>query len=137
MAISAAMVEQAVVDQVQAIMDAVESDYTILDRAEAKRHKAQLELERAIANYEAFMAADLDFTNPITTRKAQELEAGIEAAQTAADSLPGQRPSTSYTDDWNDLSLEDQRGQIQALIASVTVWPGRGPERIEVVTTLD
>ena len=118
-------------------MDAVEADYTILDKAEAKRHKAQLQLDQAQANYEAFMAADLDFTNPATTRKAQDLEAQIDAAQIVVDQLPGQRPSVDYTSDWNDLSLDDQRAQIQALIKQVVVWPGRGADRIELTTTLD
>lgn len=135
--ISANLVESAVVETVQAIMDAVEADYTILDKAEAKRHKAQLQLDQAQANYEAFMAADLDFTNPATTRKAQDLEAQIDAAQIVVDQLPGQRPSVDYTSDWNDLSLDDQRAQIQALIKQVVVWPGRGADRIELTTTLD
>jgi DNA invertase Pin-like site-specific DNA recombinase len=131
-AISAELVERVVVDAIQLAMDSLESEYALSDRASTNRRRARLDLERARANYEAAMTAMSDFTDAIAVAKIKELKVAVDDCRARVDQLGHGRSQVTLTDDWNDLSLDQQRDHIRALIESVTVAPGRGESRVTI-----
>jgi DNA invertase Pin-like site-specific DNA recombinase len=131
--ISAQMVERVVVETVQVVMDALEADYTIADKAAAKRQRAQQDLASAQTNYVAAMDAMQDWTDAAAVAKLAELKSIVDDMEDKFARMPNPRPQVQVFDHWNDLALEDQRDYIRTFIDSVIVHPGRGPERIDVV----
>lgn len=129
--IGADMVEEAVIDAVQDILDGVEGtasvDVNVANaREEAERTEAELDAAiRAFAGIENVQAANERLT---TLRDARD------AARANLDEIADLvLPALTVTArDWDDLTLDEQRGLTRAVLDRVEVAPGRGVGRITI-----
>ncbi len=128
-AISATRAERQVIEHVRARLADVEG------RAEqGKAHEdaarrlaaAQQALEGAVRAFDGL--GDMEAAR----ERLQQLRADVDEAQDRVDQLGrGAGVLTINADrDWDKLTVEEQRGLIRAVVASATVAPGRGEERI-------
>lgn len=132
MTISAQLAEKVVVRATrEAIADEEGRASAETDAAEAvgAAEKAQADLDaalRAFAGLEDEVAARERLTELRTLR---------DEAMANAEHLRGLRSALTISvgEDWERLSLEAKRTLIRATIASATVHPGRGPDRISVL----
>jgi DNA invertase Pin-like site-specific DNA recombinase len=128
--IGAEVVERAVVEYVQSALSNVEGRATAEDRtvrAQAVLERAQDALEKAIR-----LLSDLA-DETATREKLEKLRAERDAAQALVDELGPAPVSLSVSAaDWDKLLLEGRRALVKATIASVTVKPGRGADRIAI-----
>jgi hypothetical protein len=128
-AISATLVEQAVVAEVQRLLEGEYGSATLSDKiaeAEADAVRARQVFEAAI---QAF--AGLDPTN--TQKRLRELEQEMATAAARFQQLraaAGPAARISATGDWHELSFEGQRRLIRATLERVRVCPGRGEGRL-------
>jgi DNA invertase Pin-like site-specific DNA recombinase len=129
--ISAERAEQAVTEAVQDALAGVEGTASIGEGVEAAARAldaAQGALDAAIGAFEAVMDE-----RSARDRLAQ-LRAERDEAQEHLDRLSAaQAPAVTVTaGDWNDLTLDERRALIRAVVLSVTVAPGRGPDRLTI-----
>jgi site-specific DNA recombinase len=128
--ISAELVESAVVERVQSILAGVEGRAS----AKASREGAETALEGAQGALDAAIRTLADFTDePAARERLENLRRDRDAAQERLERLGSASVDlTVSADDWDRLKPEGRRALIKATIASVTVAPGRGPERITI-----
>jgi hypothetical protein len=128
--IAAGFVEGAVVAEVKRLLEGVEGSASMKDSVRAAEQAVE-RAERALdAAIEAFGLDDLESAQ----KKIAELR---EQRDQARDRLRGLRaagaPARRVTvGGWDDLTLDEQRGLVRAVIDRVEVGPGRGPDRITV-----
>lgn len=129
-AISADMVEDAVVEKVRSVLADVEG------RASAEQNARQAihELDRAQEQLDAATRALSDWTDPVAVERLVELRGVRDARQANLDRLGGTRSEISIpiATDWERLTLEERRAFIRLIIDRVDIAPGRGPDRISI-----
>lgn len=131
--IAADLVEDVVVEEVQELLEGISETATIDYDAEA----ADLEADRAEQELDAAIRAFSGLDDVEAAReRLQELRDATDEARERADELraavaPAIKVSAK---DWNRLTLEEQRALVVAVIDEVTVAPGRGPDRITIVS---
>ena len=93
-----------------------------------ERDRAQAELDAALRS---FTTAGLD-DEPVAVERLAELRTTRDDAQARLDQMAPQAELTiNAADDWEKLSVDEQRALIRATIESAVVAPvGRGAERI-------
>lgn len=129
--VSAELAERVVVDAVREAL-ADEQGQASADRdareAEAALERAQADLDAAIR---AFTGLE---DEPAARDRLAELREVRDRAQAHADRLRSLRAAVTINaaDDWDSLTLDEQRALIKATVERATVAPGRGPGRITV-----
>ena len=131
--ISADLIETAVVDEVQRLLEGIS------ERASVKKdvQTADRELERAERELNAAFRAFDGFDDvPAARERLLQLRDAHNEARDRADELRAAvAPAIKISArDWSKLSLSEQRALIVAVIDEVTVIPGRGPDRIAIVS---
>jgi site-specific DNA recombinase len=129
--VSAELVERIVIDAVRVALSDAEGRAS----AESSAREAERALERAQDDLDAAIRVLADFGDEAATRdRLGELRAARDAAQDRLDQLGGRRAAVtvSAAADWDRLSLDARRALIRAVIARVTVAPGRGVDRVGV-----
>ena len=131
--ISADVAETAIVEAVQDLLRGVTgtaSADTGIDDARAHLERAEEALDAAVRAFDGF--DDVETVRERLTGLRDEREAARERLENlSAAALPAIKLTA---DDWSDLTLDEQRALIRATIASATVAPGRGAERITIET---
>lgn len=130
--ISAELAEQTVV---RATRDAL-ADVKGRASAEGRRREAAGALATADANLQAAFRAFAGMEGEAGAReRLQELREARDKAQAHLDSLGGLGTVVTFspTAEWDRLAVDEQRAFISATIASATVAPGRGSDRIEII----
>jgi site-specific DNA recombinase len=129
--ISAEMVEGIVVEAVRDLLDGLRGTASLADGLEAARRELELrerELDRAV-----YAFADLDDVEAARERLRELREARGTARERVADLEAAAVPALTVTaSDWNELTPDERRALIQAVLARVEVSPGRGPGRVVV-----
>jgi site-specific DNA recombinase len=129
--VSAEIVESIVVDTVKGALANVEGRAS----AELAAHDAEVMAERTQAELDAAIRAftGLDGEQAAVDRLA-ELRLARDRAQEQAEHLRSGRTAVSIraSEDWDRLTLAEQRGLVRAVVAQVVVGPGRGADRITV-----
>ena len=133
--ISAAIAERVVVEAVQEALAGVEGRATI-DQGIAEAQRAYEQAERELdAAVEAFTGLD-----DVASARAKliELREARDQARDRVNELgAASAPAVTVTaQDWDLLTLDEQRALIRATIESATVAPGRGTDRITVTPRL-
>ncbi len=130
--ISAEAVEAATIERVQEILSHVEGRASI----EANRKAAGLELERAQSALDGAIRTFTDAgltAEPATIETLAELRQARDDARERVERLgPAPADLTVSADDWHRLTADERRALIRTTIESVTVAPGRGPDRITI-----
>jgi DNA invertase Pin-like site-specific DNA recombinase len=127
--ISAPLVESIVMSEVRRLLADVEGSASAAEEV----READADLERRQFAVDAAVRAFTGLDGDAATERLAELAADRDRAQERVDSLSGSRIALTVTvEDWDRLTLAEQRGLIQASIARVTVAAGRGPERVTV-----
>jgi site-specific DNA recombinase len=130
-AIQAPMVEGLVIDKVREALAGVEGRAS----AEGKVREAARQLERAQADLDAAFRAFEGFEGETAAReRLRELHEARDEAQESLERLGGQRAAVviNAARDWGRLTLAERRDLIRATVESVSVAPGRGPERVTI-----
>jgi site-specific DNA recombinase len=129
--ISAEVAEQTVVDAVQELLEGMKGTASISDSAQqAERgfEKAEAELSAAV---DAFTG--LDDVAAARTRLLELRDQRDEARERLDELQAAAAPAITVTaDDWDMLTLDEQRALIRAVVAEASVAPGRGNDRITV-----
>jgi DNA invertase Pin-like site-specific DNA recombinase len=131
MVIGANIVENAVIEHVKLALADVEgraSAQTNIETAQRTLAQAQDALDGAIRTL-------ADFTDePAARERLAELRAARDGAQEQLDKLGGAPVDVTVNAarDWDLLTPDGRRALIAAVVETVTVAPGRGPERIEI-----
>ena len=91
--------------------------------------------DAAQANLDAAVRVLADFTDASATDRLAELRSTRDAARTELERLSGQSAVLTITvaADWDRLTLAEHRALISAVVDRVTIGPGRGAGRVEVV----
>ncbi|HEY4281047.1 MAG TPA: recombinase family protein [Conexibacter sp.] len=133
--ISAELVEEIVIDIAKKLL--ADSSVSVSAGEEeraalARRDRAQHDLDAAIR---AFSGVG---DEPAAKERLDELRAARDAAQAECDQLAAvQQVALTLTfADWDELTRDEQREVISAVIERVTVAPGRGASRVTVVGAL-
>jgi hypothetical protein len=111
------------------------ADVTGRASAEASIRQAQRDLEDAQGTLDAAIRAFDGFEDEQAARdRLAELREARDVAQVRCDQLGSGSAALTVNGakDWDALSLDGQRELIRAVIASATVGPGRGADRITV-----
>ena len=129
--ISAPIVEAAVVEEVKRVLAGIRET----ESAESGVATASAELERAQAVLDAAVEAFADLTaEPAVVRKLRELKQERDGARDRLDRAKADLGALSVAvtvDDWDGLTLAEQRDLISAVIECVTIAPsGHGAQRI-------
>jgi hypothetical protein len=127
--ISAPLVEGVVVGAVKEAIADVEG------RASAKQNvrDAAAALDRAQTEYEKLIEL-LDPLEPAAAKRLEAAKAKRDAAREHLDRLGGLSATVTITAaaNWDDLTFEERRALIRAVVSRAVVHPGRGPERVSV-----
>jgi DNA invertase Pin-like site-specific DNA recombinase len=128
--IAAGMVEKLVTDAVREHLAGIEGQAS----AERNVNKAETELERAQEALDGAIRAFTGLeTEPAAVERLGELREARDAARERLEQLGGTRTVRIVSvDDWDDFTLAAKRELIRATVESVTVAPGRGPERVSI-----
>jgi DNA invertase Pin-like site-specific DNA recombinase len=121
--ISADRVEKIVTDRVRAALADVEGRASVEDNA----REAEIALDRAQAELDALIEL-LDPLEPAARRRLDAATAKRDEAQDRVDHLGGSlRPTITINaaEDWDRLSLDARRALIRAVVARVSIAPGR------------
>ena len=137
--ISAELAEQVVVDRVRELTEEIREGTSIADEVAA----AERGVDAAAQRRDALIAMltgleDVDAArDQILAASEEHRQAEERAAELRAAAAPALTVSTSGS--WDDLSFDERRALIRAVIACALVAPGRSRERITVYTreTLD
>ncbi len=130
--ISAEVAEATVVEAVKDLLADVHGSATVADgAAEAARalEQAEQELDAAVRAFTGLEDVDAART------RLGELRASRERARADLDALEAATaPAVTVTasGDWSDLTLDEQRALIVAVVSEARVRPGRGADRISV-----
>lgn len=130
-AISATMVEEAVVEETRRQLRGIEGTASTEDNA----REAEAELARAQADLDAAISAFAALTDEPAARNRLAILSGVRdeaAAHLDRLSGPGSTVTIRADEDWDLLNLAEKRALIRATIDTVTVAPGRGPSRITI-----
>jgi site-specific DNA recombinase len=129
--IAAELAEQVVVGAVRELLEGMRGTATVAEGIEdAARDLEQREHELSAA-VRAF--SGLDDVEAARERLTELRDARDEARARLADVQAAAAPAITVTaGDWDLLTLDEQRALIRAVVASATVAPGRGPDRITV-----
>jgi hypothetical protein len=129
--ISANVVEQAVAEAVKELLANVagtaSADAT-LSAARADRERFEAELDAAVRAFDGLDDVEAVRERLTTLRDARD-EARERVVEFEATVLPA---VTVMADDWDDLTLDEQRGLIRATIARVVVAPGSAHGRVTI-----
>jgi PHD/YefM family antitoxin component YafN of YafNO toxin-antitoxin module len=130
--ISAEVAEAAVVAKVRELLEDVQGTASVggaTEQAERDYAKAEAELAAAV---EAFTGLE---DVAAAREKLQALREVRDETRERLDELQAaQAPAVTVTAaDWDELTLEEQRALIRAVIDRAEVAPGRGDERITVI----
>jgi DNA invertase Pin-like site-specific DNA recombinase len=132
-AISATIVEQVVVDEVREFLAGITGSANIesgVEDAERELDSRERELDAAVRAFEGLDDVDATRERLLALRDARD------AARDRVDELRAAVVPTvtvSATGDWDDLTLDEQRSIIRAVVERVSVAPGgRGRDRITV-----
>ncbi|MBB4663160.1 recombinase family protein [Conexibacter arvalis] len=128
--ISAELVEGTVVDHVKLLLadlnGRASADQGML-AASARLDRTQEELDAAIRAFSALG------DEPAAVARLAELRANRDAARDEYERMADTQAALTITvADWDDLTRDEQRDLISAVIETVTVQPGRGADRIAV-----
>jgi site-specific DNA recombinase len=129
--IAADLAERVVAEAVRDTLRGVEGRAGIGEGIEA----AARELERAQDSLDAAIRAFAPVMDEPTAReRLAELRQERDEAQTHLENLSAaQAPAVTVTaGDWDVLTMDERRALIRAVIASASVAPGRGPDRVSV-----
>lgn len=136
--ISAELVESVVVTEVKRLLAGIEGTASADDHvAEAAQalDRAQGDLDAAIRAF-----AGLE-TEPAAVERLGQLRQARDEARERHDRLAATQAATSVAvtaDDWDRLTLDEQRDLIRAVIERVTVKPGgRGVDRLTIVARVE
>lgn len=134
-AISAVKAEQIVSDYTRARLEGLRERIT----KDGDLAQADRDVERARAKLDAVIETfDELQTDPAVKMKLRTLSADLEAATGRRDHLRDTSgPAAFVLDayrDWDDLSADGRRALIRAVVASVTVRPGRVRDKIASIT---
>jgi hypothetical protein len=131
MTISAPIVEDAVI---AAIKEETHDTYGLWNKAATNARQAQAALDKAQSDLDKFvrMWSSLDDEDAVRERQI-ELKTILDQCQKRVDRLGGpKRVKLTVTNDWESLSLDEQREKVVSLIETVTIAPGRGKDRIAI-----
>lgn len=130
--ISAPVAEKHVVDEVKRLL----ADVTGTASVDTRIAEAEAEVEQSETELDAAVAAFSGLEDVASAR--QRLVELRDARDAARDRLSELRvasvPAVAITasGDWDDLTSDERRALIRAVVDRVTVSPGRGPDRITV-----
>jgi hypothetical protein len=137
--ISADVAEQIVVERVRELTEGIQEGTSLADEIAAAERDADAALQRRDA-----MIAILTGLEDVDAAREQIQTAGMElrqAEERATELRAAAAPAltVSTTGSWDDLSFDERRALIRAVVASALVAPGRGPRRVTVYAreTLD
>lgn len=130
MAITANIAERVVTEHVRAALADVQghaSAETNIRQAEQALQAAQSALDTALRTFDGF-------DESAARQRLVELREARDSAQANLDQLGGTRPALTINgdEDWDQLTLDERRALIRAIVARAVVHPGRGPDRIAV-----
>lgn len=134
MAISATMVEAAVTEKVKELladMRGTASGGTGVAEAAAELERCQQALDAAITAFADLMA------EPAAIERLRLLRDARDQARDRHEELLANATATTIAvsvNDWDELTLDEQRALVKATIESVVIEPGRGPERIRITS---
>lgn len=132
MAIGADIVERVVTERVRAALVDVSghaSAQSNVREAEQALERAQDALDKALRAFEGFE------DEPAARQRLVELREARDAAQAHLERLGGEAPpaiAINGAEDWERLTLAEQRALIRATVDRVRVGPGRGAQRVTV-----
>jgi hypothetical protein len=129
--IAAELAENVVVEAVQDALRGVEGRASIGEGIEAAAH----ELERAQDTLDAAIRAFASVMDePAARERLAELRRERDEAQAHLEGLSAaQAPAVTVTaGDWDVLTMDERRALVRAVVASASVAPGRGPDRVTV-----
>jgi site-specific DNA recombinase len=130
--ISAEIAEQVVVDEVKELLEGIAGSATIAQDAQ----DAERELERCERELEAAVRAFSGLDDVDAAReRLQQLREDRDQARDRVDELRAAAApavTVSVGDDWDLLTLDEQRALIAAVIDEAVVAPGRSSDRITV-----
>ncbi len=130
--VSATLAESVVVDAVRDLLEGMRGTATIAEGvAEAVREldKAELDLAAAVEAFTGLEDVDAARTRLLELREARD-QARERVSELDAASAPA--VMLNADEDWDLLTLDEQRAIIRAVVDEATVAPGRGAERIAV-----
>jgi DNA invertase Pin-like site-specific DNA recombinase len=129
--VSAEMAERAVVDAVREYLDGVQGTAALddsLDQAERALTQTESALDAAVGAF-----TGLDDVASAKQRLADLRDDRDRARDRVTELRAAAAPAITLTvDDWDVLTIDEQRALISAVIAEAVVSPGRGAERIVV-----
>lgn len=131
--ISAEMVEAKIVAEVKRLL----ADMRGTASAATGAREASNELDRAQAALDGAISAFSGLeTEPAAIQRLSELREARDAARDRYKQMVAMEDASTIVinvgDDWDRLTLDEQRDLIRAVIDHVTVAPGRGPDRVEI-----
>lgn len=129
--IGADKAEAVVIEAVQAALEGVEGAASIgegVEQAARELDQAQAALDAAIRAFEVVM------DEPTARERLAQLREARDVAQEHLDRLTvAHAPAVTVTaGDWDKLTIEERRALITAVVASATVAPGSGDDRVTV-----
>lgn len=132
-AISADKVEQEIVTEVKRLLDGMKATASAADGTQ----QASKDLDHAQAAFDGAIQAFSGLeTEPAAITRLRELRDARDTAREAYEGVIAMRDATtvaiSVGDDWDLLTLEEQRALITTVVESVTVAPGRGSGRVTI-----
>jgi site-specific DNA recombinase len=130
--ISASLVEEHVVNHVKLALAGIEETA----HADAAVNAAAAEVEHAERRYQAFVAV-LDPTRPEEVEKLRQARDDLDAARLRHEDAKANLDAATVAvsvEDWNDLTPDEQRALIRAVVERVEVRPGRRPDRLTFVS---
>ena len=131
MALSATIAEEVVTEHVRNALAGIEGHAS----AEENIRAAEQTLEAAQGALEAAVRAFDGLGDEMVAReRLAELRQARDQAQAHVEQVGGGRSAITIDADadWDELKLEGRRALIRAIIATATVGPGRGAERITI-----
>jgi site-specific DNA recombinase len=134
--VSAALAERTIIEAVQELLAGIEGNASV----EGGVKEAAEELARRQDALDSAIRAFAGVEDEAATReRLQELRAARDQARERHDELlAASAPAiTVGVGDWDLLTLDERRALIRALIASASVSPGRGADRIAIEPRLE
>jgi site-specific DNA recombinase len=130
-AIGAEIAERVVVDEVKRLLRGIEGSASVesgVNEAGDELARRQNALDAAIRTFDGLG------DEQATRERLQELREGRDRARERHDELlAASAPAVTVTaGDWNDLTLDEQRALIRAVVGRAVVRPGRGADRLSV-----
>jgi site-specific DNA recombinase len=135
--VSAELAESVVVERVRDLLSGVRGSATIAEDVAG----AEQEVERRERELDAAVQAFTGLEDVVATReRLLELRDERDAARQRLDGVRAAAAPTvtlSASEDWDVLTMDEQRAVVRAVIQRATVAPGRGRDRIVVYARVD